>query len=135
LQCISRATTGISRSDWFSTSANTNIAESAHAQSQREGIRLSLVAAIQKGMRLDARYFESELAQISSGISVKYGNTSMTGRAKQNITRKKKKAKQKGKEKETRVDESVLALAQDLIQSGVSATIVDAYLTSKINKK
>ena len=81
LQCLSFATTGISRRDWFSTSATTNIAESAHAQSQRDGTRLSLVAAIRKGMLLDSRFFESTKAQTWSGVAVKYGNNSMTGRA------------------------------------------------------
>ena len=48
LQCFCPATTQISREDWKSTSSSTNYAESAHAQSQREGTKLSLVAAIQR---------------------------------------------------------------------------------------
>jgi hypothetical protein len=132
LKCLSYGSTKMSRADWFSTSFTTNIAESAHAQSQRDGVRLSLVGAIQRGMAVDTRYFEAEAAMHSFGIGTRYGNTAMSGRMGQNLTRKKNKAK---KNKKDLIDENTLAMAQELIKSGVSAEVVENFLNSKTNKE
>ena len=78
LQCLCQATSKMSREDWFSSSTNTNIAESAHAQGQREGIKLTLVSAVRLGMKMDKRFFETKTAVQSVGVSVKYGNHSTT---------------------------------------------------------
>ena len=133
LKCLSFGSTMMSRADWFATSFTTNIAESAHAQSQRDGIRLSLVGAIQRGMAIETRYFEAELAMHTFGVGTRYGNTAMTGRIDQNLTRRKSKAKQK-KEKEVAIDENVLNIAQELVKSGVAIEVVENFLTMKTQK-
>ena len=71
---------------WYSTSVDTNIAESVHAQSQRDGVKLTLVTAIKKGERLDSLMFSLEQAVMSGGISAKYGNRLMSGQARQSLT-------------------------------------------------
>ena len=53
------------RSNWHSTSVDTNIAESVHAQSQRDGVKLTLVTAVKKGERLDSLMFSLEQAAMS----------------------------------------------------------------------
>ena len=88
---VSRATTEMSHSDWYSINSSTNIVESAHAQSQREGKHLTLVSTIQIGQRLDLRQFELERATHSFGITSRYGNNSMIGRAKKNSIRQGKR--------------------------------------------
>jgi len=70
---------------WYSTSVDTNIAESVHAQSQRDGVKLTLVTAVKKGERVDLLMFSLEQAAISDGISTKYGNRSMSDWARQNL--------------------------------------------------
>ena len=41
LTCVTFALSKMGRSDWYSTSVDTNIAESAHAQLQRDGVKLT----------------------------------------------------------------------------------------------
>ena len=60
LTCVTFALSKIGLSDWYSTSVDTNIAESAHAQSQRDGVKLTLVTAVKKGERLDSLMFSLE---------------------------------------------------------------------------
>ncbi|CAG8500177.1 11253_t:CDS:2 [Gigaspora margarita] len=43
--------------DWHSARENTNTAESAHADTNREGVQMSLLLAIKKGKRLDEHHF------------------------------------------------------------------------------
>ena len=89
---------------WMDTSFTTNIAESAHAQSQRDGTKLTLVAAIQRAAQLDSRFFETRAATRNMGVPVRYGDRSVSGLAKRNINRAAKaneKRKDKGKELET----------------------------------
>jgi hypothetical protein len=90
---------------WQSTSFNTNIAESAHAQAQRDGKHLTLVGAIEKGEEIDARFFGARNARRLMGVQVRYGDNSVGGNAKKNINRtkaaeKSKQRRQKEKEKE-----------------------------------
>ena len=134
LQCLSLATTAIHREDWRSTSSNTNHAESAHAQSQREGIKLTLLTAVNKGKRLDSRHFEAAYAMQSFGVPVRYGNNSMTGRTKKGIVRQKSMKRTATKVSERQVDGNELAIAQDLLNTGVSKEIVEEYMNRKINK-
>jgi hypothetical protein len=60
LACVCPGLTEMKPADFFGMSFNTNIGESAHASAQREGIHLSLVGAIQTGLRFDRRFFDSE---------------------------------------------------------------------------
>src|SRR5438477_12541414 len=87
LTCVTFALSKMGQSDWYSTSVNTNIAESAHAQSQWDGVKLTLVTAVKKEQRLDSAFFGLQQAIVSKGISAMYGNMSMTGRIRQNLAR------------------------------------------------
>ena len=69
------------------TSFNTNIAESAHAQSQRDSKHLTLVGAIQKREELDARFFETRNARRLMGVQIRYRDNSIRGKVKKNINR------------------------------------------------
>jgi len=133
LQCLSLATTEMNYQDWRSTSFNTNNAESAHAQSQREGVKLTLISAVNKGMRLDSRHFEAARAMETVGIPVRYGNNSMTGRKQKSISRH-KTTKRKEKANEDPIDGQELAIAQDLLRNGMSSELVEQYLTRKMAK-
>ncbi len=93
LKCLSRATTEMSEHDWKTTSFTTNIAESAHALSQREGKKLSLLAAIQKGKNVDHRFLLQYQATCNYGVTANYGNTFMSGRKALALTRQKAKAR------------------------------------------
>ena len=46
LKCISAATSKMNRNDWYATSMTINVAENAHALSQKDDKHLSLVGAI-----------------------------------------------------------------------------------------
>lgn len=138
LHCLCIATTEMSREDWFSTSTSTNIAEAQHAQAQREGKHLTLVSAIQKGLAVDKRFFQAKAAVQSVGVSVKYGNNSMTGRAKQSIIRNKASAakkKDKGKEKEIQPpDEDTLQVCNNLAELDADKDLLNRYLELKIQQ-
>jgi len=97
LQCLSLAMTGMSRKDWQTTRFNINPAESApgHAYSQRDGIKLSLLAAVQRGKRIDEQFFQLEFGAYRFGINPRYGNTIFSGRKKLSATRKKAKVAKK----------------------------------------
>lgn len=96
----------MSRENWFTTRFNTNVAEAAHAMSQRSGKQLSLVGAIMASEKLDTQFFESRRTAIQFGVTSKYGNNSITGRAHKNLARKKKRAAKKNEENK-KADESV----------------------------
>ena len=89
LQYLNPSTSEMNRSDWYTTSSNTNIAESAHAMSQRDGIKLSLVTAIQKGKELDSRFLRVESGAQLMGIQHGYGNISASGRVQRNMVKAK----------------------------------------------
>jgi hypothetical protein len=133
LTCVSRATTGMSHSDWYSTNSSTNIAESAHAQSHREGKNLTLVSAVQSGQKLDLRQFELERAAHSFGIASKYGNSSMTGRAKKNSIRQRKtQVRMNEKEKSTDKWDWVLKKAEKMKKQGISQKVIDDFVSSHL---
>jgi len=75
------------KEDWQTTSSTTNAAESAHAKSKRAGTRLSLLAVISKGRRLDCEFLDSQKARINFGIASRYGNMSYSTRKKRAIRR------------------------------------------------
>jgi len=106
-------------------SFTTNIAESAHAQSQREGKHLTLLSALKKSIVFDQRSFHAQAAT-RVGISVRYSNNSITGRERQKIKRsnntqakknKSKEAKGKGKKPE---NEPLEAQVQRMEDAGVN---------------
>jgi hypothetical protein len=68
LQCLSIATSKMTRLDWSTTSTNTNIAESAYAHSQQDGVHLSLISAIEKVRKLDQGFLETKSAVRIMGI-------------------------------------------------------------------
>ena len=112
---------------------DTNIAESSHAQSQLSGVKLTLVTAVQKGKEKDSRFFDLESVVISHGISAKYGNMSLSGRAKQSVTcnQAHQRKKQATKLKEgTEVAVVVLSTANELIQYGVNVDAAEQFLTN-----
>jgi hypothetical protein len=107
----------MSHENWFTTKFNTNVAEAAHAMSQRSGKHLSLVGAIMAGERLDAQFLESHRTALQFGVSTNYSNKSITGRTQKNMTRNNKRAA-KRREERKKVDESVektVAAATDLL--------------------
>jgi len=134
LQCLSLATTKMNSQDWKSSSFNTNNAESAHAQSQREGVKLTLMSAVNKGMRLDSRQFEAAQAMQTVGVPVRYGNNSMTGRKQKSICRR-KNAKAKEKTTYDSIDGQELAIAQDLLKNRLPKELVEQYLERKIENQ
>jgi len=99
LQCISRATTEMNHTYWGETSFDTNIAESAHARTQRDGKHLTLVAAIQRASKLDSQFFETRTATRNMGVGVRYGNRSVGGLAKKSIARAQANENRKQKSK------------------------------------
>ena len=115
MECVCRATSKMAWGDWYSTSHTTNIAESAHEHSQRDGTRLTLVSAVQRGRLLDRRFLEGGNAAQTMGVISKYGNQSIAGRATKNLKRTKKAAKKKAKgNAAAQQQEAILARAQDL---------------------
>jgi hypothetical protein len=136
LEYVSRATSEMAWEDWYSTSNTTNIAESVHAHSQRDGTRLTLVAAIQCGRQLDKRFLEGEHIGQSFGIISKYGNNSVTGRATKNLARAKAAAKKKQKQDpKLQQQQDVLNRAQDLIHQGLSLDIMELFLKTERQKQ
>jgi hypothetical protein len=90
LECVSPATTEMKKSDWWKTSMNTNIAESAHVISQKDGTRLTLISAIQIAKSLDIRSLEDQIIAQNMSIVSRHGNQSLTGRTAKNLKRHKK---------------------------------------------
>jgi hypothetical protein len=81
--------------DWDTTSTTTNIGEAAHRHAQLDGTRLSLLAAVQRGRKLDLQLLQLEHASLRFGVSARYGNTSYVGRGKRAIDRQRVKATKK----------------------------------------
>jgi hypothetical protein len=115
----------MSRENWFTTRFNTNVAESAHAMSQRSGKHLSLVGAIMASERLDSQFLESRRSAIQFGLSTNYGNKSITGRTQKNMARNRKRAakrREEGKKADESVEKTVAAatnlLMDRLMNSG-----------------
>ena len=135
LKCLNRATTKMNHEDWYSTSFSTNIAESAHALSQRDGTKLSLVSAVQRAKQLDERFLEGEKASRTMGVFSKYGNNSLTGRSTKNLKRSAKKAKKRaGLDPKLQQQEAILERASGLIREGIALNVVEFYLNSEQEK-
>jgi hypothetical protein len=130
LKCVTIALSSMNRQDWYSTSVDTNIAESSHAQSQLSGVKLTLVTAMQKGKEKDSRFFGLEQAVISHGISAKYGNMSLSGRAKQSVTRN--QGRQRKKQATTKQkDAGEAAVVQEMAKQGITFDDVKKYMASQ----
>jgi len=78
----------ISRENWFTTGFNTNVAESAHALSQRYGKHLSLVGAVTACERIDKQFFEMRRNVLNFGLSIGYAK-STPARTQTNLKRQK----------------------------------------------
>jgi hypothetical protein len=130
LKCLSIATSEMSRDDWFATSFTTNIAEAAHAHSQREGgLRGSLVSAIKKGLTLDKRLWQTATAVQETGIQDKYGNNSMSGKAFKNLTRgESTKRKKDERNSELQAQKEVLDGATNMIRLGIPLRVIANYI-------
>ena len=132
LRCLSPATSKMSRTDWFTTSHNTNIAESAHAISQREGKNLSLVAAIEKAQQLDKRVLDTAIAVQEMGIQHKYGNNSTSGRIFKNLNHSTNVRKQKEAQKpEVLMLKEVIDQAQEMIRDGIDKSVIENLLKAQ----
>ena len=133
LKCVSRATTKMKRDDWNSTSDSTNLAESAHALSQRDGTKLTLVAAIERARRLDQRFLEGKNAAENMGIMSRHGNQTLTGRTERNLKRSKKAAAKKNKSNKDPILEA-FEMAQKLITEGIPKETVNDYLKRQMDR-
>jgi len=105
LRCVSPAMTEMSKHDWQVTSFTTNIAESAHAMAQREGKKLSLLAAVLKGKNVDLHFLQLQRATCGFGVTAHYGNTFMTGRKMLALSRQKAKARKKALKSKEKPDD------------------------------
>jgi hypothetical protein len=117
--------------DWIATSFTTNIAESAHALSQRHGKQLSLVGAIQSGQKLDSQYFQLVKAVHNMGVNVVYGNRTTAGRTRKNLNRQRSRAEAIKKTKKHEMTEKILMEAKNLLDAGVSKEAIEEFLASK----
>jgi hypothetical protein len=117
--------------DWIETSFTTNIAESAHALSQKYGTQMTLRGAIQAGQKLDNQYFELEKNIQMSGVMVWYGNNSATGHARKSLNWKKARMEAAKKSKKQEITENTLMEAKNLMDAGISAKVVEQILSSK----
>jgi len=131
LKCLCFPLTSMNAIDWIETSFTTNIAESAHALSQKYGKQMSLMGAIQAGQKLDSQYFELEKNVQLSGVMVNYGNNSATGRARKSLNRKKARMEVTKKSKQQQMTEKTLREAKNLVDAGISAEVVEQFLSSK----
>ena len=69
---------------------------------------------------------------MSGGISAKYGNRSMSGWARQNLTRTQaRQRKKQEKDKEYSGPTEALRLATELVQRGVAPSAVEGFLLSQ----
>lgn len=123
----------MNRDDWNDTSDTTNLAESAHALSQREGTRLTLVAAIERAKLVDKRFLEGKHAAENMGIMSRHGNQTLTGRTQKNLKRSKKATAKKNK---TKKDPTVEAfeMAQNLIAQGIHPETVNDHLKRQLER-
>ena len=132
--------TKMKRGDWYSTSHDTNIAESAHVISQKDGIRLTLVSAIQVAKRLDMRSLDGQRIAQNMAVFSRQGNQSVAGKAAKNIKRQKKTAEKRAKKKTMKIDvgqdagENILVKAARLLDEGLSLEVVDFFLKKEREK-
>jgi hypothetical protein len=125
----------MNKDDWYSTSMNTNNAEGMHAHSKRSGTRQTLVTAVQKSSELDRLHFEKTNIVVSTGVHLKYGNNSASGRADKNYKRNTSAAqRKKNKGGSNQNNKDVLKRAQDLVAAGVDPKVVELFLTTEKEK-
>jgi hypothetical protein len=119
----------MNKNDWYATSMTTNIAESAHALSRKEGKHLSLVGAIQMRKKIDQRFLDTMNVAVNQGIMSRTGNQTIIGRTERSLKRTQKAiAKRKEKAKEDDSAKNALQIAERLI--GIPAETVDKLLKS-----
>jgi hypothetical protein len=131
LKCLCFPLTSMKPTDWIATSFTTNVAESAHALSQRYGKQLSLMAAIEAGQKLDGQHFELKKVVQHSGLRSMYGNGNATGRIKKNLNRQRARAETTKKGKKNEATEKVLMEARSLLEADVSKEAVEEFLAAK----
>ena len=132
LLCLSIATTGMFKRDWRSTSMDTNYAECAHATSKRHGVRLSLLAAVKKSLRVDSEQVGRTPAAGIWRVRKNYGGNAVTARESKKINRAVAASKKKEKVLEEAVAQSVgskLAIVETLINKyGMPSLVMKSYL-------
>ena len=131
LKCLCFPLSSMRAVDWVSTSFTTNIAESAHALSQRHGKHLTLVGAIQSGEKLDRQHFQLARIIENTGLSAMYGNKSTTGRTRKSLLRQRSRTEAMKKAKKHDTTEKILMEAKNLLDAGVSKEVVEEFLASK----
>jgi hypothetical protein len=131
LNCLCFPLSSMRSIDWVATSFTTNIAESAHALSQRHGKHLTLVGAIQSGEKLDRQHFHLAKIVQNTGLSAMYGNRSTTGRTHRNLVRQRSRAEATKKAKKHETTEKILIEAKNLLDAGVSKEVLEEFLASK----
>lgn len=113
LKCVCSATSKMSKDDWRDTNHSTNLAEAAHALSQREGVRMSLVGAVKMGRMIDASFLERRTIAENTGVMSRSGNQTITGRTVRNLKRAQKAyAKKKKNETQESEEESGTEMVQ-----------------------
>jgi len=114
-------------------SFDTNVAESAHAQSQQDGVNLSLLAAIQTAFKIETHFLETEMAICSSGIASTYGNNTTTGRAKNAAGCQKSEVQKKELALKKQL-EGPLKLARELADYGVDDGVLEGFFVAATKK-
>jgi hypothetical protein len=133
MKCLCYPLSLMKSTDWIETSFTTNIAESAHALSQKYGKQLTLVGAIQAGQKLDSQFFELDKIVQHSGINATYGNRSVTGRTRQSLNRQKAKSRTEATKtaKKHETTEKILKEAKSLLEAGMSKEAVEEFLSAR----
>ena len=72
---------------------------------QREGKKLSLLAAVLKGKNVDLHFLQLQRATCGFGVTAHYGNTFMTGRKMLALSRQKAKARKKALKSKEKPDD------------------------------
>ena len=127
LVCLCYPMSSMRMTDWVATSFTTNIAESAHALSQRYGKQLTLVGAIQAGEKLDRQHYEIARIGYQIGLNTTYGNRSVTGRAHKSAIRQRSRTEASKKTKKHETTEKILMEARSLLDAGISKDIVENF--------
>lgn len=131
LRALCPALSLMRKKDWLTSEYTTNIAESAHAYSQRTGKQLTLVGAILQAEKLDKQYFELQSNVYRFGVASGYGKKDIIGRADKNMNRQKgriQKVKKATKSEQQSETGRLLMEAKELIESGVDAKVVEQFL-------
>ena len=106
-----------------------------HAHSKYSGTRQTLVTAIQMSQQLDRTHFDRRDITIRTGISQKYGNTSVLGRATKNLKHNTTAAlKRKEWNLESQQMNEILTKAWDLASAGIDPKVLEQFLITEKSK-